>query len=223
MTMHLQREIEGLKKMLLSLSAYVEESVQKAVRALADRDSALAQRVIDDDTIIDKMEVDVEEECLKVLALHQPVAIDLRFIISVLKINSHLERIGDLSVNIAERALYLNEVDPIPGPFDFLGMATKAQSMLRRSLDALITMDSRLAREVCADDDEVDQINRKMHKKVKEEIKKDLDRFDCYIHLLGISRHIERIADQATNIAEEVVYMTEGEIVRHRFEDFRAE
>jgi phosphate transport system protein len=223
MTMHLQREIEGLKKMLLSLSAYVEESVQKAVRSLGDRDSALAQKVIDDDTIIDKMEVDVEEECLKVLALHQPVAVDLRFIISVLKINSHLERIGDLSVNIAERALYLNEIDQIPGPFDFLGMAAKAQSMLRRSLDALVNMDSTLAREVCAADDEVDRMNRKMHKKVKEGIKSDIERFDCYIHLLGISRHIERIADQATNIAEEVVYMTEGEIVRHRFEDFRAE
>lgn len=220
MSLHLQREIEDLKKRVLSLSALAEESVQKAVSSLSSKDAALAHEVIAEDSVIDRMEVEVEEECLKILALHQPVATDLRFIVAVLKINNDLERIGDLSVNIAERALFLHTVESVPAPFDFPGMARKAQSMLSRALDSLVNLDAQAARQVCVDDDEVDEINRTMYRQVQEGIEQYPDWIDCYIHLLGVSRHLERIADHATNIAEDVIYMIEGEIVRHRTERY---
>jgi phosphate transport system protein len=221
MAKQLPREIEKLKKRILFLSAMVEESVQKAVRAIEERDPKLAKEVMNADPDVDQMEVDVEEECLKILALHQPVAIDLRFIIAVIKINNDLERIGDLAVNIAERAAYLATRQRVPIPFDFVGMADKAQAMLRKTLDALVNMDPNLAREVCASDDEVDTINREMYAQVKDGIRKHPERLDCLIHVLSASRHLERIADSATNIAEDVIYMTEGEIVRHRTEEYK--
>lgn len=162
----------------------------------------------------------VEEDCLKILALHQPVAIDLRYIISVLKINNDLERTGDLAVNIAERAAFLATQERLEIPFDFSGMAEKAQSMLKRSLDALVKMDADLAREVCASGDEVDAINRDMYIQVQEGIRKHPKRLECLVHILSVSRHLERVADLATNIAEDVIYVIKGEIVRHRTEDY---
>jgi phosphate transport system protein len=222
MPVHLRREIENLKKKVLSLSAIVEERVRQAVKAVEARDADLAQQVIDGDLQIDHAEVEVEEDCLKILALHQPVAVDLRFIVAVLKINSDLERIGDLAVNIAERAAYLATHETREILFDFPGMAAKAQSMLKRSLDALVNMDAGLARRVCADDDEVDAINRQIYDQVKQTIPEHPEDVGPLIHLLSISRHIERIADLATNIGEDVVYMVEGEIIRHRAEDYTA-
>ena len=222
MTQHFQREIEKLKQRLFSLCTLVEDSVAQATRAIERRDTTLATAVIDGDVRIDQMEVDVEEECLKVLALHQPVAIDLRFIIAVIKINNDLERIGDLAVNIAERAAFLASQKKLDILFDFPGMAEKAQSMVKMSLDALVNMDSRLAWEVCASDDEVDAMNRDMFIQVQNRIRKNTNRTECLIHLLSASRHLERVADHATNIAQDVVYMIEGEIVRHRPETFQA-
>jgi phosphate transport system protein len=222
MSTHLINEIEKLKKMILSLSAMAEESVQRAVKALDSRDAALAQRVVDNDYEIDKKEVDVEEECLKILALHQPVAIDLRLIIAVLKINNDLERVADLAVNIAERAVFLATQQKVPMWFNFAQMAEKAQAMLHKSLDALVNLDPKLAREVCAADDEVDAMNRDAYLRVQEGIRRHPERMESLIHLLSVSRHLERIADHATNIAEDVIYMCEGEIVRHRSEDYRA-
>ena len=221
MTMHMQREIEKLKKLVLSLGAEVEENVHKAVQALQARDHALAEKIIAGDAAVDKFEVYLEEECLKILALHQPVAIDLRFVIAVLKINNDLERIGDLAVNIAERATYLATREPVEIPFDFVGMANKTKLMLKKSLDALVNMDSREAWEVCAMDDEVDGINRQMYEQVQEGIRRRPDQMESLIHCLSTSRHLERIADHATNIAEDVIYMVAGEIVRHKAEDFR--
>ena len=223
MSKHLHRELDRLKKHILSLSALVEESVRDAVRSLEKRDEVLAVKVIEADLEVDHAEVDMEEECLKILALHQPVAVDLRFIVAVLKINSDLERVGDLAVNIAEQAAYLATQEPVDVPFDFPGMAEKTQWMLNRSLDALVNMDSDLARKVCASDDEVDAINREMYGQVQEGIRKRLDQMGCLIRLLEVSRNLERIADLATNVAEDVVYMTDGEIIRHRAEDFRSE
>jgi phosphate transport system protein len=220
MAKHMQREIEKLKKQILSLGALVEESVRHAVVAIEDHDADLAQRVIDGDSEVDQMEVDIEEECLKILALYQPVAVDLRFIVAVLKINNDLERIADLAVNIAERAVFLAKQPPTSIPFDFHGMAEKAQSMLRRGLDALVNMDAMAAQQVCLDDDEVDAINRQMYGLVKEGIRHNIESVDQMIHLLSVSRHVERIADQATNIAEDIIYMIQGEIVRHRTEDY---
>jgi phosphate transport system protein len=221
MARHLQREIDNLKKMILSLGAAVEESVQLAVRAVEERDSVLADRVMKGDNEIDQAEVDLEEDCLKILALHQPVAIDLRFIIAVLKMNNDLERIGDLAVNIAERAYFLNTTIKVKVPYDLHRLAERTQWMLHSSFDAMINLDSILARNICGADNEVDAINREMYDLVKEAIRRDPQHLDALIALISISRYLERIADHATNIAEDVVYMTEGIIVRHRGEELK--
>ena len=220
MALHLQRAVDHLKKGLLSLCAIVEENVHNAVKALDEGDETLAQKVISTDIEIDHMEIQLEEEGLQILALHQPVAIDLRFIVAVLKINADLERIGDMAVNIAEHAAFLATQDAIDVPLDFSGMMEKTKAMLRKSLDALVRLDCRLAREVCAEDDDVDAMNREMYDQVRESLMAHPNHFGCLIHLLQAARHLERIADHATNIAQDVVYMVEGEIVRHRPEDY---
>ncbi|RLB87743.1 MAG: phosphate transport system regulatory protein PhoU [Deltaproteobacteria bacterium] len=216
MSRHLQGEIEKLKKHILALSALVEESLHKAIKSLLERDEKLARQVIKGDKDVDQMEVDVEEECLKILALHQPVAIDLRFIVAILKINNDLERIGDLAVNIAKRAMFSSTKEPIGIEFDFPRMMMIARSMLKRSIDALVNMDTATATEVCASDDEIDSLNREMYRQIQGAIRKYPERMECLIHLFAVSRHLERIADHATNIAEDVIYMVEGEIIRHR-------
>ena len=220
MTLLLHKEIERLKKMLLAHMAVVEENLSKAVLSLENRDCELAQQVMDEDERIDVMEVDLEEECLKILALHQPVAIDLRFIISALRTNVELERIGDTAVNIAERATFLCGEAPLNLPIDLEKMADKAQEMLRMSLDAFVNMDVPLANKVIRLDDEVDEMNREVFRVVYDNIKEMPDRAEALIHTLSATRHLERIADHATNIAEDVVYLVEGEIIRHQAEDF---
>lgn len=221
MTIHFHRALDRLKNQLLLLSARVEESLRRAVDALERRDIELARQVIEGDSEIDQMEVDVEEECLEVLALHQPVAVDLRLVVAALKINNDLERIGDLSVNIAERAEFLSQQPQFDIAFDFHSMAEKVQWMLRRSLDAFVTVDPSLAREVGLADDEVDAMNRRMYKLVEKHAAPEGAPVNTLIHMLSITRHMERIADLATNIAEDVIYMAEGEIVRHRVERYQ--
>ncbi len=216
MSVHLHREIEKLKCMLLNLGALVERSVHEAVQSILRRDTLAANRVIQEDSPIDDLEIDVEEECLKLLALHQPVATDLRFIIAVLKINGDLERIGDKSVSIAKRTRFLLDREPIDLAFDLAGMADKVQHMLRESLNALVNMDSELALKVRTMDSDVDEMLRTVNSRVKEMILGHPERADSLLAMLDISRHMERIADHATNIAEDVIYMVEGEIVRHR-------
>jgi len=221
MSRHLQREIESLKKKLLQLSSVVEESVLRAVRSVEKKDESLAQRVMHEDETVDKIEIAVEEECLKVLALHQPVAVDLRFIIAVLKINNDLERIGDLAVNIAERSVVLSGSPSFEFTSNFLAMCEKAVLMLKKCIDSFITLDAKRALEVCAADDEVDALYREMYDKIKTGIKLNPDKLDEFMQVLSISRHLERIADHATNIAEDVIYMIEGDIIRHRTEEFK--
>ena len=223
MPRHLDREIDNLKRRVLSISAVVEESVHSAVKALMERDSRLAAQVIEADAQVDQAEVDVEEEGLKIMALYQPVAIDLRFVMAVLKINSDLERVGDMAANIAERAAFLAQHEPVEAPIDFREMAEKAQTMLRQSLDALVNLDPALALQVCAQDDEVDEINRQMYLRIQDAIRDRPERVEALMHLLAVSRHLERIADHATNIAEDVVYMVEGQIVRHRAADYQSQ
>ncbi|NIA10951.1 MAG: phosphate signaling complex protein PhoU [Nitrospiraceae bacterium] len=220
MSVHLLKEIEKLKKLIIAEGTVVEESVTLAVSSIENRDAGQARQVIKMDDEIDQLEVNLEEEGLKILALHQPVAIDLRFIVAVLKINNDLERIGDLSVNIAERAMFLASRPPLDIPFDFKAMTANVRMMLAHSLDALVKMDPGMAKDVCASDDIVDEINRKMYSQVHEGIKKHPGRFECLIHFLLVSRHLERIADLATNIAEDVIYMIDGNIVRHKVEDY---
>lgn len=215
--------MERLKKAIINMAGMVEETLLAAVRSLESRDRALALWVIDNDSAIDQMEVDIEEECLKVLALHQPVAIDLRFIVACLKINNDLERTADLAVNIAERSAYLATQEAVEIPFALPEMVTKATSMLKRALDSFVNMDPRLARAVRTLDDEVDAINRSAYVSVQERIREDLGQMDRLIHLLSVARHLERIADLATNIAEDVIYLVEGVIVRHRPEQFEAD
>jgi phosphate transport system protein len=222
MTVHMKREIGKLKKMLLSLCDVVESSFVQAVKSIKQKDSALAKKVIEADVEIDQMEINLEEECLKILALYQPVAIDLRFIITALKINNDLERIGDLAVNIAERSEFLAKQKKVDVPFDLDKMVEKTQLMLRNSLEALVDMNCDLAHRVCADDDEVDNMNRRMFEIVQDRIRAHPEHIEPLIHLLSASRHLERIADHATNIAEDVIYMVEGKIVRHKAEDYKS-
>lgn len=220
MSAHTQRALEQLKERILSLGALVEESLREAVRSLQQHDEKIAQQVIDDDTRIDDLEVDIEEECLKFLALYQPVAADLRFIVATLKINNDLERIGDLSVNIAERAAFLALHRQPKAVFDFQLMAAKSQRMLQQSLDALVKGDVSQAFNVLRADDEVDQMNSEMYIQVQNAILKNPDDLESLIHLLSISRHLERAADLASNVAEEVIYMVEGKIIRHKSEEY---
>jgi phosphate transport system protein len=216
MSLHFLREIENLKKKILAVSAVVEESIARSIAAVIKHDAALARQVAEGEEEIDEMEVDVEEECLKILALHQPVAVDLRFVVSVLKINNDLERMGDIAVNIASRAAYLATFPKLDIPAEIEEMARRTQTMVKHSLDALVESDTELARQVCAADLEVDQYNRTMHVLIQEQIRSNPDQVDRLLHLLSVSRHLERIADLATNVAEDVIYTVEGAIVRHR-------
>jgi len=212
---HLQRDLEQLKKDILTYGAMVEESINGAITALLTRRSDLAQEIIQGDDKLDQREVAIEEFCLKVLALHQPVAVDLRFIIAVMKVNNDLERMGDLAVNIAERARYLSTHDPLQGPLDFSAMTRSVQTMVRESLDALIHLDTALARQVLTEDEEVDDMNRGMYDVLQKIMAEDPSTIKRAVHTLSASRHLERIADLATNIAEDVIYLNEGKIVRH--------
>ena len=220
MTRHLRTEIDKLKKKILTLSARVEENVHIAVKSFSENDETLARQGIDADDAIDQMEVDVEEECLKILALHQPVANDLRFIIAVLKINNDLERIGDLASNIAKGTMHIACHDNIEVPFDLLKMSDKVKLMLRKSIDSLVNLDAGLAHQVCLADDEIDDLHRQMYKIVEEKIPNYPNSLDCLIRFLSTSRQLERIADHVTNIAEDVIYMIEGEIYRHRLDEY---
>ncbi len=215
MTKHFRRELDNIKKRILTLSSLVEERVQLATRAVENIDAELARGIIKADYEIDEMEVEIEEECLKVLALHQPVAVDLRFIIAVIKINSELERIGDQAVNIAQRVEIIAKRPKPPFMFDYAEMGQKAQRMLKMSLDSLVNLDVDIAYKVITLDDEVDRIKNDAYDKIKQAIKDLPERVGYYINLLLISRHLERLADHATNIAEEVIYLVEGEIYRH--------
>ncbi len=215
MVLHLHREIDKLKKQIVLLAGMVEHRVADSVRAIETRDGELAQRVRLGDSDIDQAEVDVEEECLKVLALHQPVAIDLRFIVAVLKINGDLERIGDEAVNIAGRALRIRSYPPPASPIDLAPLAERVQRMLKGSLDALVNLDAARAHAVRQADDEIDELAHARFEAVKSGIREHPDQVDILIEYMRVFRYLERIADHATNIAEDVLYMIEGEIVRH--------
>jgi len=214
--LHLERELMRLRDLVLSLGTRVEESVQKAVKSLIERNTDLAKQVINSDRDIDLMEVEVEEECLKILALYQPVANDLRFIVSILKMNQDLERVGDLAANVSERAVFLASREKTALPFEINSMSNLVKEMLRESLDAFVNADANLARKVCSIDDEVDDFNREMYRQMETAMRGNPDQVTEFIHILSASRYLERIADHATNIAEDVIYFTEGEIIRHR-------
>jgi phosphate transport system protein len=216
MPKRLQRDIEKIKKMVLSVGAMVEERIRMAIKAIESWDADLAEEIIRRDYEIDEAEVEVEEECLKILALHQPVAVDLRFLVATIKINSELERIGDEAVNIANRVRNISKRRKLNLSFDFGAMAEKAATMLRFSLDALVNLDLDLAFRVLTLDDEVDGMHREIYDRIKEVMSQNPDYVGYLINLYTTSRHLERVGDHSTNIAEEVIYLIEGEIIRHR-------
>jgi phosphate transport system protein len=217
MTRHFERQIDRLKEKILVLGGMVEKSVDEALRAIESRNVELAQKVIAGDDAIDEMEVEVEEECLHTLALYNPVASDVRYVVAMVTINKDLERIGDLATSLAEEAIFLADEPPIQqAPFDIMGEGRRVRMMLKNCLDALVNRDAALARQVLKADDEVDRMHREMYRAVKEAIRQNPLETGRFIELLNTSRQLERIADHAVNIAEDVIYVVEGRIVRHR-------
>jgi phosphate transport system protein len=215
MTTVLHKEMASLEKQLLALTAMVEESVQLSFQALMKFDTALAEKLIRSDEVINSMEVDLEEECLKILALHQPVANDLRMIVAVLKINNNLERIADQAVNISERTLAVARESRVTCPLNLNDMAKKVLVMLGKSLDSLVDADLELAHEVLELDEDVDNLHSQNYQLFKDYIRLHPESIDTVLNYLTVSRHLERVADLATNIAEDVIYLNEGRIVRH--------
>lgn len=212
----LQRELDNLQRKLMVMASSVEETIHMAIRALQHYDPELAKQVMTSEDKIDEEETDVEEECLKILALYQPVAVDLRRIASVLKINTDLERMGDLAEDIAERAIHLSQLPPLAVPAKLQRMTDLTTSMVRQSLDCFVNMDSKMARRLCRLDDEVDSYNDAIIEELVQTMRASPDNVEAGLSLFSATRHLERIADHATNIAEDVVYLVEGEIVRHR-------
>jgi len=216
MPRHIERQVDQLKEKILRVGTLVEEAISKSITALINRDVHLAQRVAANDEEIDRMEVEVEEECLKILALYQPVAADLRFVVAVLKINNDLERMGDLAKNIAKRVGQLANHDPRDMPPEIRSMAMQAQEMVKQCLDAVVNADPALARQVREEDDAVDECRQQIRRKVLRGIQQNPENVENLLRVNSVSKHIERIADMATNVAEDVIYMVEGDIVRHR-------
>lgn len=212
--MHFHREIDNLKQMILKMGAMAEDRVRQVCALLENRDEQQAKDLVTADWEIDDQEILVEEECLKVLALHQPVARDLRLIIAIVKINGELERIADLSVNVAKRVLSIEKHLHEAAVFDYQPMAEKALEMVKLSLDALVTEDADLARKLFIMDEEVDRQRNLAYKKVMDALATRGDEAQGLVNLYLVARHLERIGDRTKNIAEEVIYLVEGEIVR---------
>jgi phosphate transport system protein len=216
MAKHLQRDLDNLQRDLISLAGLAEAAVYKAIRALQERNVHLAREVIAGDGQIDQEENHLDEECLKLLALHQPVAGDLRRIIAAMMINIDLERIGDLAEEIAERAIHSANGPPLPVPEKLQRMTDLTTMMVRQSLDSFVNLDTHQARVVLRMDDEVDRYNNEMIDEIVRTMKANPNLIDPGLSLFSAVRHLERIADHATNIAEDVIYLVEGEIVRHK-------
>lgn len=216
MAKHLQRDLDDLQRDLLALAGLVEGAIHKAIQALQERDLALAREVIAGDTQIDREENHIDEECLKILALHQPVAVDLRRIIAAMMINTDLERMGDLAEEIAERAVHLAHPPLLPIPHNLQHMTDLTTMMVRQSLDAFVNLNTAEAQTVMRMDDEVDRYNNEIIAELIRAMRGSPDLVEAGLSMFSAVRHLERIADHATNIAEDVVYLVEGEIVRHR-------
>jgi phosphate transport system protein len=217
MSKHLERDLNQLTQQLLKLGGIVELLINDAMVGLINHRDELADKVLKNALEVDRLEVEIEEECLKILALHQPVAVDLRFLVVVLKVNNDLERIGDISENLAERAKHLNTFKDFKIPSEFIEhMAIEAKAMLNNSLKSLVNKDVNLANQVIDRDDVVDDLHRRGYLEIKETMKHNVHYIDPLSDILSISRYLERIADLSTNIAEDVIFMVEGDVVRHQ-------
>jgi len=213
---HLHREIEIVKKEIIREASLVETNLRDSIKALMTRDKALADDIVSRDHIIDELEVEIEEECLKIFALYQPVAVDLRYLVAFLKLNNDLERIGDLAQNIASRAASLTVKEPLDIPFQIPRMSELVQKMLKDSLDSLVDLDSEKAKAVLLQDDSVDDLHFSMYQEVGDKIQSDPHQVALWMEIMAVSRYLERVADHCTNIAEDVEYMVHGRIQRHQ-------
>lgn len=220
MSKHLERDIHLLHQKLMNLFGIVEKMIDKAVRALCEKRIELAKEVIAADLLVNSTEVEIEEDCLKILALHQPFAGDLRRIATVMKINVELERMADLSCNIAERAECMHQHPFFPMPEELPSMVNEAKKMIRVALDSFVESDADLARHVISLDAEVDRYNLEIISELKSLMRQDPSLVEPALHCFSASRHIERVADLAENIAEDVIYLVDGDIVRHQHNDF---
>lgn len=208
------KQLEKLRERFLTLGSIVEDRVRKACSAFKNKDLRDIDMVIGSDYEIDEMEIEIEEECLKILALYQPVARDLRFLIALIKINSEIERIGDYAVKIASKVKFICEHNAKEFPMDYTIMSEKVITMLKMSLDALVDKDVDLAHKIFVLDDEIDLLRNEAYDTIKDQLQKTPEYAGCLLNGYLVARHLERIADRATNIAEEVIYMVGGEIVR---------
>ena len=215
MQRHFHEELEALKQTLLAMGGLVEDQIRRVMTALLERDSAMAQEVIERDHRVNAYDVEVDEKCVELLALHQPAAGDLRFITTAMKIVTDLERIGDQAVNIAQRTVELNLEPQLKPYIDLPRMAEKSQRMVKESLDAFVARDTELARQVCAEDAAVDALKEQIFRELLTFMMSDARTIPRAIRLILISRFLERVADHATNIAEMVIYMVESKMVRH--------
>ena len=215
MQRHFHEELDTLKQTLLAMGGLVEDQIRRVMRALLERDDVLAREVIERDRQVNQYDVEVDEKCVELLALHQPAASDLRFITTAMKIVTDLERIGDQAVNIAQRAIELHQEPQLKPYVDLPRMAEMAQRMVKESLDAFVARDTALARAVCAEDDAVDALKEQVFRELLTFMMSDPRTIPRALRLILISRFMERVADHATNIAEMVVYMVEGKMVRH--------
>jgi phosphate transport system protein len=215
---HFDREIEHLKQLLLRMGAMVEESINESIAALLERDTDAAQRVIDADTAIDQMELEIDQHTIELIAMMQPAAIDLRFVAAAMKITPELERVADLAVDVCERAIELNREPPLKPALDIPRLARIAQDMVRQSLDAFVRRDAALAREVIARDDEVDRLTEQSFRELLTYMLEDSRNISRAIRLTFIGKYFERMADGATNICEMVVYLAEGKVIKHQHE-----
>lgn len=219
MERHFDEELRHLKETLLRMSSLVEEVISGAVKALVTRDEALAKKVLVCDDQIDMLEVEIDDLCLRLLALYQPQARDLRFITYSMKINNDLERMGDLSVNIAQEAIHLLNIPSGKTLTDIPRMAALTQQMLKDSINAFVTNDVQLAKNVTLRDDEVDALNHQIFRDMLAHMTQDTKNATRAVDMILVTRNLERIADHATNIAEDVIYIVEGKVIRHHLDD----
>ena len=221
MSIHLARDLANLERDILTLCGQVAEAVHQGIAVLEQPDPSKTAALIAQEDAIDRLDVQIEETCLKMLALHQPVAVDLRRIATALRITTELERVADLGVNIAERGAALAALPPVPLPEKLHLMAQRAVDMLDRSIASYIKLDVPAARIVCAEDDDIDRLNREIIDELTDLMRRDPRLIEPAMHLFSACRNVERVADHATNIAEDVIYLAEGEIVRHHPELIR--
>lgn len=219
MERHFDQELDALKEQMLRMGGRAEAIIQKSVEALKRRDPALCAEVFEDDKAIDRMEIDIEERCIHLLALRQPMAVDLRFITSALKISNDLERVGDHGVNIAGNALRLCQEPPLKPLVDIPRMADMAAAMLHEALDAFVRRDAPTARRLVRRDDEVDDLNRQLFRELVSFMIESPATITRAMELILVARNLERVADLATNVAEEVVFIAEARIIKHHAED----